>query len=133
MNHHSQIIKGTVDDYDSYSSEDEQLKTTSKKHNKTLNKINLKPVNIKNRASAPARSESQNIGNKTIADRLYMPFISDKCFKVDINNKLTRVKEDSKNNAIFTHKLIKKKDEVDKIGKQLFIYNNPSKLNTLNF
>jgi hypothetical protein len=64
--------------------------------------------------------------NKVITDKLYMPFITDRLFKININNKINVIKEDSKNKAIFTNKLIKKRDEVKKIGKQLFIYNNPS-------
>jgi hypothetical protein len=103
--------------------------TNGKKLNSSVNKTG---VNMgMGRTSAPIFHDKISLyhqeKNKIIADKLYMPFITDKMFKIDVNNKLTRIKQDSKNNAIFTHKLIKKKDEVEKIGKQLFIFNNPSK------
>ena len=129
-NNLTQPIKNNNEDYDSYSSEDENLKTAGKKMNSSVTMINSKVINNKNRASAPLNSKAQQ-RNKSITDKLYMPFITDKSFKIDVNNKLTRIKEDSKNNAIFNHKLIKKKDEVEKIGKQLFIYNNPSNFKSL--
>ena len=131
-----QILKKHEEDYDSYSSEDENQKTTGKKANSSVIMTNNKGVINKNRASAPLLSDKISLAqkrNKTITDKLYMPFITDKSFKIDVNNKLTRIKEDSKNNAIFNHKLIKKKDEVEKIGKQLFIYNNPSNFKYLIF
>jgi hypothetical protein len=79
------------------------------------------------RSSAPLLTDLQKEKNQRISDKLYMPFIKDKSYKLEINNKLTRIKEDAKNNAIFTNKLNKNKEEVEKLGKQLFIYNNPSK------
>jgi hypothetical protein len=57
-----------------------------------------------------------------------MPFITQKSFKIDVNNKLNKIKKDSRNNAIFTNKLNKKKDEIEKLGQHLFIFNNGSKL-----
>ena len=131
----SQQIKNNNNvDYDSYSSEDENVKTTAKKLNSSVTMINNKGGKNANRVSAPLLSAKKSLAqkrNKTITDKLYMPFITDKFFKIDVNNKLTRIKEDSKNNAIFNHKLIKKQEEVSKIGKQLFIYNNPSNFKSL--
>jgi hypothetical protein len=80
------------------------------------------------RSSAPLMTNYEKEKIQRISDKLYMPFIKDKSYKLEINNKLTRIKADSKNNAIFTNKLNKNKEEVDKLGKQLFIYNNPSKI-----
>lgn len=133
--HASNNLKTNVDgDYDSYSSEDENFKKMTKtnmmKLTSSINIPNSKNV-IKNRSSAPILvekiSDFQKEHNQKISDKLYMPFIKDKLYKLEVNKKLTKIKEDSKNNAIFTQKLLKKKDEIEKIGKQLFIYNNPSK------
>ena len=84
---------------------------------KALNKV---------RSSAPLLTDYQSKRNQTITDKLYMPFIKDKQYKLEVNSKLTKIKDNTKNNAIFTNKMNKKKDDVEKIGKQLFIYNNPS-------
>ena len=134
INHfNSNQIKNNNDgEYDSYSSEDENFKKTGINLNSSVIKPNSKTGGSKIRSSAPLLSDKislyQKEKNQKIAEKLYMPFIKDKTYKLEVNKKLTNIKEDSKNNAIFTHKLIKKRDEVDKIGKQLFIYNNPSKL-----
>ena len=128
----SQQVKVVNDaDYDSYSSEDENRKTTVAKLNSTMNIINTK--NGLNKIKSPQNSKSEIISlsiqerNERIAEKLYMPFIKDKIYKLDVNKKLPNVKEDTKNSAIISHKLMKSKEEVEKIGKQLFIYNNPSK------
>jgi len=92
---------------------------------------NIAKANIKNRTSAPnlngGLSLQQAEKNQKITEKLYMPFIKDKSYKIEVNNNLTKIKEDSKNSAMFSHKLIKKKEEVEKIGRHLMIYNNPSK------
>jgi len=127
----SQGLKQMDGEYDSYSSEDDNFKKTiPKKVNSSMNMTNGKATVNQIRKSAPLLTEKisdyQKERNQKISDRFYMPFIKDKSYKLDINNKLTKIKEDSKNNAIFTNKMSKKKEEVEKIGKQLFIYNNPS-------
>lgn len=126
-------LKNIDGDYDSYSSEDDTFKKTLPiKVNNSMNLTNNKSGVNKIRVSAPVLSnkisEYQKEKNQRINDKLYMPYIKDKTYKIEVNQKLTKVKEDSKNNAIFTNKMNKKKDEVEKIGKQLFIYNNPSKI-----
>lgn len=128
----SQQVKSKLEDYDSYSSDDENMKKTKKKLNNSANKVTNKNGINKNRSSAPfitsSLSSYQKQKNKMISDKLYMPYITDKLYKIDVNKKLTSVKEDAKNNAMLTNKLNKQKDEVEKIGKQIFIYNNPSNL-----
>jgi hypothetical protein len=118
-------------DYDSYSSDDGKSKKAKKNVTVHLSS-NIAMANLKNRTSAPNLNDNrltlqQAEKNQKITEKLYMPFIKDKSFKIEVNNNLTKIKEDSKNSAIFSHKLNKKKEEVDKIGKQLIIYNNPSK------
>lgn len=118
-------------DYDSYSSDD-GINKKPKKNTAVHLSSNIVKANIKNRTSAPNLGDKklsllQAEKNQKITEKLYMPFIKDKSYKIEVNNNRTKIKEDSKNSAIFSHKLIKKKEEVDKIGKQLIIYNNPSK------
>lgn len=129
MNQNKQTQESAFD-YDSYSSDDGINKKTKK--NSTVHmSSNIAKANIKNRTSAPNLNDrltlQQAEKNKKITEKLYMPYIKDKSYKIEVNNNLTKIKEDSKNSAIFSHKLNKKKEEVDKIGKQLIIYNNPSK------
>ncbi len=122
-------MQETTADYDSYSSDDGINK--KKKKNTTVHmSSNIVKQNIKNRTSAPNLygniTLQQEGKNQKITERLYMPFIKDKTYKIDVNNKLTKIKEDSKNSAMFSNKLIKKKEEVEKIGRHLMIYQNPS-------
>lgn len=128
-NHNKQTQEGALD-YDSYSSDDGIIKI-AKKNASVHKSSNMAKANIKNRTSAPNLNDrltlQQEEKNQKITEKLYMPFIKDKSYKIEVNNNLTKIKEDSKNSAIFSHKLNKKKEEVDKIGKQLIIYNNPSK------
>jgi len=121
-------------DYDSYSSDDGNNNKNKKKNANVHLGSNIAKANIKNRTSAPNLIDNrltlqQAEKNQKITEKLYMPFIKDKSYKIEVNNNLTKIKDDSKNSAIFSHKLNKKKEEVDKIGKQLMIYNNPSIFN----
>lgn len=120
-----------VADYDSYSSEEDQMK--GKKKNSTVHissnliKSSLNKTSNRNRSSAPILSIKQQEKNQRIYEKLYMPFIKDKTYKLEVNSNLSKIKEDSKTSSMFSHKLLKRKEEVDKLGKQLFIYNNPCK------
>jgi len=135
MNNNKQTQE-TAADYDSYSSDDGGSKKMKK--NATVHmSSNIVKANIKNRTSAPNLNKdrlslNQAEKNKNINEKLYMPFINDKSYKIEVNNNLTKIKEDSKNSAMFSHKLIKRKEEVEKIGKQLIIYNNPSNIFFIN-
>lgn len=69
----------------------------------------------------------QSEKNTFITEKLYMPFIKERSYKIEVNNNLGKIKEDSKNSLFLTHRLSKQNNEVTKLGKQLIIYNNPSK------
>jgi len=57
-----------------------------------------------------------------------MPFIKKKTYNIKINNNLLRVKDDTRQNAEDSHHILKKRNEIKNIGKELIIYQNPSKL-----
>ena len=124
-------------DSDSYYSDDE-LNNKNKK-NSTMHMTNKtnnhKPSNL-NSSSLRGRATSMNSklhmkqtkSNTFITEKLYMPFIRERSYKLEVNNNISKIKEDSKFNMRITHKLGKRKQEVNKIGKEFIIYNNPSKI-----
>jgi len=57
-----------------------------------------------------------------------MPFIKTKTYNIKINNNLLRIKDDTRQSAFESHHMMKKRNEIKNIGKELIIYQNPSKI-----
>ena len=78
------------------------------------------------------KSEFPQIGgikkNQDIIDKFYVPFIEKKSYNININRNLLKVKSDTRQSAFDSHHLRKKKSEVKNIGKELLIFQNPSKI-----
>jgi len=78
------------------------------------------------------KSEFPQIGavkkNQEIIEKFYDPFIQKKTYNININNNLLKVKSDTRQSAFDSHHLRKKKNEIKNIGKELLIYQNPSKI-----
>lgn len=100
-----------------------------------FNNLNKKKKNKLSRIS-PGRNSKDNLFNLTkrptskdskIIEKFYMPFINKKTYNIKINNNLLRVKDDTRQNAFDSHHIIKKRNEIKNIGKELIIYQNPSK------
>lgn len=86
--------------------------------------------NLFNLTKRPTSKDSK------IIEKFYMPFIKKKTYNIKINNNLLRVKDDTRQNAFDSHHILKKRNEIKNIGKELIIYQNPSKkkfLLSLNF
>lgn len=65
--------------------------------------------------------------NQDIVKKFYDPFIQKKTYNININKNLLKVKSDTRQSAFDSHHLKKKKNEIKEIGKELLIYQNPSK------
>jgi len=121
--------------------EDEDEKEFKKEFPKSssnfFNNMNQKKKNTLSRHSASGASrDNNNFGfskrpsskDSKIIEKFYMPFIKTKTYNIKINNNLLRVKDDTRKNAFDSHHILKKRNEIKGIGKELIIYQNPSKL-----
>ena len=76
------------------------------------------------------KSEFPKIGvkkNQDIIEKFYDPFIQTKTYNININKNILKVKSDTRQSAFDSHHMRKKKNEIQNIGKELLIYQNPSK------
>lgn len=131
------VLKTKEDEDDVYTSDDheeekEYLKEFPKSSTNFFSNKNQKKSNKRSIMTAKdKKSEFPQIAvkkNQDIIEKFYDPFIQTKKYNIGINKNLLKVKSDTRQSAFDSHHMIKKKNEIKNIGKELLIYQNPSKI-----
>ncbi len=102
-------------------------KTSTNFFNIATKKRSAVSTHSKNSANAKLNfSKRPSSRDNKIIDKFYMPFIKTKTYNIKINNNLLRIKDDTRQSAFESHHMMKKREEIKNIGKELMIYQNPS-------
>jgi len=78
---------------------------------------------VENRVLSPSEVITKNIITK-----LYLPTMDKYKYNINLNNGIEKIKRSTRENSTENYRLDRKKVEIDKIGEEMLIYNNPSKI-----